>query len=130
MTQDAPAPSTSTARVKKHRENIKVKLDFKKTKLSDPLKQKKKRLNVALRNVERDERIEFITEIVNSQSPSSKKALRGNVAVSASPPSTNEADTPIIAAYTLLKKKRDPVSNLTKRALISTLDATCSKRKV
>ena len=111
----------STERTRRHRSSLKVKYDFKKkTQLLTPLRKSKERLQGTLKSLPREEKVNFLRSVVDSQSPGCKWDLAG--------PSTQSPPTPLTPTYTLLKKKRDPVSNCVKRVLLATLDDKCSKK--
>ena len=128
---EAPTSSTSksTERVRKHRISLKVNFNFNKKTVSSPLRQIKHRLNKSLDGKDRAEKVSFFRQVLDSQSPGSKRDISNSVASSSTIDRDNVPDN-VVQVYTQLKGKRDKVSNYVKRALLKSLDEHSTKSKV
>ena len=67
---------TSTERVRKHQQSLKVTCDFiRKKKVSTPLRKSKERLQKTLDGKTREEKVDFLKSVITSQSPGARRQL-------------------------------------------------------
>ena len=134
--EDQHKHDLSTERVKKHRESIKVKINFKKKVVTTPLRKSKERLNKTLISADQTEKVMPLKSIVTSQSPGTKKSIINEMTTtpcssgSSSASQTSTHDINIYKTYQQLKKKRDKMSNCVKRALLKSVDVNFPKSKI